>query len=145
MTTIAPRQLVERLGMALHDRLYRGSWRSWMDLEDDERGEYLLAARTCLDVLTAETRLCEPTDPLPRPELVEADPARRPVDPRTHGVGVDDDVTLVVRGRVRSVSGLSMLLRVDTAPELSPAGVTAVEVWIPAEAIVSATLTTDGP
>lgn len=61
--------LVERLGMSLHDRLYRGSWRSWDDLETEERGEYLVAARTCLDVLAAETRLCEPTDPLPRPTI----------------------------------------------------------------------------
>lgn len=66
--------LLERIAMSLHDRLYRGSWRSWPDLETEERGEYLVAARTCLDVLAAETRLCAPTDPLPRPDVVEACP-----------------------------------------------------------------------
>lgn len=42
---------VQVLAQLLHDRLCRGSWRAWDDLDPEDRDEYLTAARAVIDAM----------------------------------------------------------------------------------------------
>ena len=61
-------------------------------------------------------------------------------DLRSYGVGVADEVEVVVRGSVARIGAASITLHVPADPNISAADVIDLEVWLPAESVVRAQL-----